>query len=293
MTQRILTEEEARQKQDQLLQDGYCVVPGVLTGDALAQAQAFTDEFLDTHVPHRRFRFQGSDFPLINAVRVNQILSGAVPLTDPAGKRSRPYFTPLTDALLNEERQTQVCAEIGLEGMQHGNTILLLSKPAHGPALYWHQDHMEWHHPKSALPWPNKVFLSYYMVDTTRHNGCLRIIPGTHLRRIELHDILPDAHEEELQADDTTETHPAFGDHPDAVDLPVQAGDLVIADNRVLHAAWPNQSDRQRPLILQWWDVFPYPTMPSWWQGETPSELTMEFESREGWTRTPSAYLKA
>ena len=291
MSQRILTAEEARIKRDDLIRDGYCVIPGILTGEALTRAQEFTEQFLDTHVVPRRFRFQGSDFPLINEVRVNQILSGEVPLAD--RKEKRPYFTSLTDELLDNERQAQVCAEIGLEGMKHGNAVLILSKPAHGPALYWHQDHMEWHHPKSALPWPNKVFLSYYMVDTTRHNGCLRAIPGTHRRRIELHDILPDAHEEELQSDAMTEAHPAFHDHPDAVDLPVKAGDLIVADNRVLHAAWPNQSDLRRPLILQWWDVFPYPTMPSWWEGEVPSELSMEFEPSDGWTRTPSAYLKA
>ncbi len=291
MAQCILTEEEARTKRDELIRDGYCVIPDVLTGNALTRAQEFTEEFLDTHIPHRRFRFQGSDFPIINEVRVNQILSGKVQLLD--RKEKRPYFTSLTDELLENERQAQVCAEIGLEGLRHGNAVLILSKPAHGPALYWHQDHMEWHHPKSALPWPNKVFLSYYMVDTTRHNGCLRVIPGTHLRRIELHDILPDAHEEELQADDMTEAHAAFQDHPDAVDIPVKAGDLIIADNRVLHAAWPNNSDRRRPLILQWWDVFPYPTVPSWWEGDPPLELSMDIESVEGYTRTPSEFLKA
>ncbi len=291
MTQRILTEAEARAKRHELLRDGYCVIPAVLTGEALTRTQEFTDWFLDTNPVSRRWRFQGSAFTLVNEVRVNQILAGEVSIPDPRDRLT--HFTDLTDELLHNERQAQACAEIGLEGMQHGDDILILSKPAHGPALYWHQDHMEWHHPKSALPWPNRVFLSYYLVDTTRHNGCLRVIPGTHRRRIELHDILPDAHEAELQSDDTTEAHPAFHDHPDAVDLPVKAGDLVIGDNRVLHAAWPNQSDQRRPLLLQWWNVFPYPTMPSWWEGEVPSELAMEFEPRTGWTRAPSAYLKA
>lgn len=289
MDGRILTEAEACAKRDQLLRDGYCVIPGILTGDALDRIRKFTNNFLDTHPVESRFRFQGSDFPIINEKAVDNFLSGKQEIV-PA---RRPYFSSLTDELLENPRQAQVCAEMGLEGMFHNNSFLILSKPAGGPALYWHQDHMEWNHPKSALPWPFMIFLSYYMVDTTRDNGCLRVIPGTHLKRIELHDILPDAHGEELQDISTTEAHRAFTDHPDAQDVPVMAGDLVIADSRVLHGAWPNNSDQRRPLLLQWWHVFPFPSRPTWWEGGIPAELSVEpADSYEG-TRTPTEFLKA
>lgn len=291
MSARILSEEEARCKRDQLLQDGYCILPGILQGDELRKTQEFTDEFLDSHPVAHRFRFQGSDFPIINEAAVNNILSGKTALSEDLERR--PHFSPIADRLLEHPQQAQVCAEVGLEGMHHHNAFLILSKPAHGPALYWHQDHMDWNHPKSGLPWPDKVFLSYYMVDTTRHNGCLRAIPGTHRRRIELHDLLPDAHGMELQDQNTTEMHKAFTDHPDAVDIEVAAGDLVIADSRVLHGAHPNNSDQRRPLLLQWWDVFPFPEVPTWWEGERPAELDMDLaDSYEG-TREPSEFLRA
>ncbi len=291
MSDRILSAEEAHRKRDQLMQEGYCVVPGVLNAEALQRAQNFTDEFLDTHpVPHR-FRFQGSDFPIINAQAVNNILSGKTQLSDDLQRR--PHFSPVADELLEHPGQAQACAELGLENMSHGNAFLILSKPAHGPALYWHQDNMEWNHPKSGLPWPSKIFLSYYMVDTTPHNGCLRVIPGTHVRRIELHDLLPDAHGMELQDVSTTEVHKAFTEHSDAVDVAVAAGDLVIADGRVLHGAYANNSEARRPLLLQWWDVFPFPTVPTWWEDELPAELSMEPEAEYVSTRKPTAFLKA
>ena len=284
----ILSGADARATRDQLLRDGYCIIPGVLHGDALARAQVFIDDFLDTHpIPHR-FRFQGSDFPIINEKVVNAYLSGERPLLE----ERRPFYTRMTDELLDNPVQKQVCDALGLENMTHGNTALILSKPAHGPALYWHQDGMVWNHPKSGLPWPTKIFLSYYMVDTTPHNGCLRVIPGTHLHRIDLHDELPDAHEEELQDESTDEGHAAFRDHPDAIDLAVKAGDLVIADSRVLHAAHPNRSDARRSLLLQWWDVFPYPSMPTWWEGARPPELDMEVEDGLPPQRAPSEFLK-
>jgi ectoine hydroxylase-related dioxygenase (phytanoyl-CoA dioxygenase family) len=168
--------------------------------------------------------------------------------------------------------------------------LIILSKPPGGPALYWHQDNMDWNHPKSVLPWPSTIFLSYYLVDTTRANGCLRVIPGTHRKRIPLHDQLPDAHGPEIQAAD--EDHLAFASHPDEIDIPVKAGDLVIADGRVLHAAWPNRSSERRPLILAWWRVFPFPSVPSWWTGEIPAELQAEVASEYVRTRRPGQYLR-
>jgi ectoine hydroxylase-related dioxygenase (phytanoyl-CoA dioxygenase family) len=176
-----------------------------------------------------------------------------------------------------------------LEGLSDTGGIIILSKPPHGPALYWHQDNMDWNHPKSALPWPTTIFLSYYLVDTTRENGCLRVIPGTHRKRIPFHDQLPDAHGMEIQAAD--ESHTAFMTHPDEIDVPVAAGDLVIADGRVLHAAWPNNSDQPRPLILAWWRVFPFPSIPSWWTGEVPAEVHSEPDAVYERTRKPSQYL--
>ena len=48
-------------------------------------------------------------------------------------------------------------------------------------------------------------------------------------------------------------------DHPDAIDVPLKAGDLIIADARLLHAAWPNQTAQRRTLVLAWHGVFPVP----------------------------------
>ena len=130
-----------------------------------------------------------------------------------------------------------------------------------------------------------------YLVDTTRENGCLRVIPGSHRTRHRLHDILPDAHGEELQALEDL-SHPAFADYADAVDVLLGAGDLLIADARLLHAAWPNRSDRRRTLLLAWHDAFSFPEPPSWWTAEIPAAVrnadpTARYEA----TRTPSHYI--
>lgn len=269
---------DALAKRQQLLRDGYCVVPGILHGELLERVRRFSDEFLDTHAVDPRYRYQGSDFHIQSEAAWS------------VRKDENRYHHPLVDELLALPAALAAGQALGLEGLTPGGSIIVLSKPSGGPALYWHQDNMDWNHPKSALPWPTKVFLSYYMVDTTRENGCLRAIPGTHLKRIPLHDVLPAAHGAEIQASD--ESHPAFQVHPDEVDLAVKAGDLVIADARVLHAAWPNRSQQRRTLVLAWWDVFPFPSVPSWWEGELPAELQSDPNAVYERTRLPGQYLR-
>jgi ectoine hydroxylase-related dioxygenase (phytanoyl-CoA dioxygenase family) len=273
----ILTAADARQKRDQLIDDGYCVVPHVLQGDLLARLRHFADDFLDNHAVDPKHRYQGSDF---------HIQAERTWAKQPDANR---YHAPIVDELLDLQTAKQACAELGLEGLTDTGGIIILSKPPGGPALYWHQDNMDWNHPKSALPWPSTLFLSYYLTDTTRANGCLRVIPGTHRQRIALHDQLPDAHGPEIQAVD--ESHLAFAEQPGELDLPVAAGDLVIADGRVLHAAWPNRSHQRRTLVLAWWRLFPFPSIPSWWQGPLPAELQANPNGVYERTRRPGRHL--
>ena len=89
----------------------------------------------------------------------------------------------------------------------------------------------------------------YYLIDTNRDNGCLRVIPRSHLVRHELHDLpAPDTDEVRTASDD----HPVLQSHEDEVDVPVMAGDLVVGDARLLHSAHPNKSDQRRTVITLW-----------------------------------------
>ena len=278
-----LKAEDALAKREQLLRDGYCVVPGIMDEELLERWTAFSDNLLDSLPANPDTKYQGSDFHVNSRRRHDR---GDMHHAE-AG-----LWSPLVDELVDWSAAQAACGALGLEGQQADDTVLILSKPARGPALYWHQDFMEWDHPKASLPWPTRIFLSYYLVDTNVENGCLRVIPGTHRKRIALHDILPPAHGPEIQSLDTS--HPVFADHPDAVDLPVEAGDLVINDARLLHAAHANGTDARRTLLLQWHHVFPWPAVPSWWTGAVPEVIRRAGEFGDyALTRVPGKYLGA
>merc|ERR1712032_748781 len=144
-----------------------------------------------------------------------------------------------------------------------------------GPPLYWHQDLREWNSPVAATPWPHQVFFSYYLTDTTRENGCLRVIPGSHVNWHPLHDILPNAHEQEIRqlSQSIDETSPVFAEAEGSIDVPMQAGDLIIGDARLLHSAWGNQTNERRTLVLAWYNCFHFPRAPSWWTEPIPPEI--------------------
>ena len=132
---------------------------------------------------------------------------------------------------------------MGLGDFASTGGIILLTKDPGEPALYWHQDWMQWNDPLSCSPWPQIIFVSYYLSDTSPENGCLKVIPGTHHKRISLHDDMVPAHEQGARF--IEEDHPTmFSDHPDQVDVCVKAGDLVLADARVLHSAYRNPDRR-------------------------------------------------
>lgn len=276
----LLSTEEALSKRRQLVEDGYCVIPGVLPPGFIEELRAWSDDLLARRPVPERYRYQGSD---IHVATQRRHAAGRV--------GDYETWSPMSDRLIDWPPAWEACRLMGLEDQRADDSVLILSKPAHGPALYWHQDWMQWDSPASATPWPSRVFLSYYLTDTTRENGCLRAIPGTHRKRIPLHDLLPAAHEKEIQAQD--ESHPAFMDHPDAVDLPVKAGDLVINDARLLHSAWPNRSDQRRTLLLQWHNVFRFPNPPSWWESEIPEEVrNADPNAAYPANRVPGKYLK-
>jgi ectoine hydroxylase-related dioxygenase (phytanoyl-CoA dioxygenase family) len=150
---------------------------------------------------------------------------------------------------------------------------------------------MIWNDPLSLAPWPQTIFLNYYLTDTSAENGCLKVIPGTHHRRVPLHDKLVPAHEQGART--VPEDHPVmFGDDPEQVYVPVKAGSLVLGDARVLHSAGRNLTEDRRTLVLAW-HRRPIDTVPEYWDGEIPEALVnRDPDAKYEGSRIPGEYLK-
>ena len=258
-----ISDREALGLRDQLLTEGYTVVPQVFEQPNLALFSQWTARYFERHGNDPRFRYQGSDIKVYSPAywAMGTVRRNILDLKDPHTHLNRRIPDALATRFVSEPRLRHACAAIGLESITSDQgMVTILSKPAHGPPLYWHQAFMDWDHPSAVTPWPTRVFLGTYLTDTSKENGCLRVIPGTHRQRIDLHDLLLDAHEESVR--EATLESVAFAERNDAVNLPMQAGDLVVCDARTLHAAHANKSGKRRTMLLAWHDVFPFPSPP-------------------------------
>jgi hypothetical protein len=145
----------------------------------------------------------------------------------------------------------------------------LISKPGGGPPLFWHQDWWGWDSATSYLPRGQQWFAMIYLTDTRVENGCLRVIPGSHRRDHPLHH-LDTAHSEGMQGY-RDPTNPAYADHPEQVAVPVRAGDVLIGDARLIHGAFANRTNEERPLLTLWfmphWRAMPPPMRALAWKG--------------------------
>lgn len=284
----MLTSAEAKIKRDQLIEEGFTSIPRIMPPAMVEKLRDWSESIFQRILVDPKFRYQGS------TIFVHSEAGWAIN----GGEASDNNFPdPMAGNIIHLPSQKALCKQLGLDPLIPDEVVIILSKPGNGPPLYWHQDYMKWNSPEAATPWPTRIFLAYYLTDTNRENGCLRVIPGSHRRRHELHDILPDAHSSEIQAIDDL-SHPAFADYPEAVDVAVQAGELVIADARILHAAWPNQTNQRRTMLLAWHDVFSFPTAPDWWDGDIPEIVknadpaaAAKFERSDAY-RTPGDMLK-
>ncbi len=215
---------------DQLVADGFCLVADLLDPDILSRLRQTTDQLLDAQSEEKNDE-QRSTGSMID-VGVHPIFAELV-----AHPGARSVLTAL--GCLRPKWMSGY----------------VISKPPQSPALFWHQDWWGWNDPSSYTPLPQQLFFMYYLVDTTPHNGCLRLLRGSHLQRHRMHDEVPDAHTDELRRFSDPD-HPAYQSLAEEVDVPVKAGDLVIGDSRLLHSAHANKSDHRRTVITLWY--FPY-----------------------------------
>ena len=219
-----MTNEKAAKYRRQLIGEGFCHLPQVAPAALITQLRAVADRRAD-QAESASSKLQHS------SIEVWDI----------------PELAPL----IGLPAALEVLAALGYPRPRFFTGYSISKWPETGPALYWHQDGIFWDQAISYTDTPHQFFLMYYLVDTDRNNGCLRVIPGTHRKRHRLH-ALPPRTREVVQQAEADAGHLALSPDPDEVDVPVRAGDLVIGDSRLLHSAHPNRSRQRRTVVVLW-----------------------------------------
>ena len=103
--------------------------------------------------------------------------------------------------------------------------------PYGGTSVMWHQDNFYFGTTSDQI-----VSCAIYFNDADRKNGCLRVIPKSHLNKeIATHDKNPYGYGHWTQIDESQ-----------AIDVAVPAGTVVFFSSNLLHGTHENKSDRRR-----------------------------------------------
>ena len=215
-------------KREQLLSDGVCVIESILDVEMLERVRAVASaQVAELSAEHRR----------------QQQSTGSM-----VANRHLPQLAELTAW----PRAWDALERLGYADSKFSRAYLI-SKPPHSTQLFWHQDFTAWSgEPRAYDEVSPQLFAMFYLVDTTRANGCLRVIPGSHRKRHPLHDLIGAAHTDESRRMDDPDS-PLYASVADEIDIAAKAGDMVLGDGRALHSAHPNRSDQERPLITIWY----------------------------------------
>jgi len=214
----------------QLHDQGYAVVPGVISQEEISALNDASERLCaDPSYAHlQKDKYTGSLIPVSK--------------------------DPVFAELIAHKAALSVFDELGWGPTLRWMSGFIISKPPYSPSLGWHQDSWYWDQQVAYSKEPAQVFAMYYLTDTTEENGCLRVLPGSHHTPHPLHDELGAAHSEEVRSGgEAWRQLPEHRDISDAVNVAVNAGDLVIGDARVLHGARENQTASRRSLITLWY----------------------------------------
>ncbi len=105
-----------------------------------------------------------------------------------------------------------------------------------GRHVTWHQDATHWH-----LSEPRAVTAWVAFTSSTRRNGCVRAIPGSHIRPLPHHDSGDRSNMLGMREEVTSPV-----DTERAVDIVLEPGEMSLHHPLVVHGSEPNQSDLSR-----------------------------------------------
>jgi len=145
--------------------------------------------------------------------------------------------SPLFKEAARTPRLTRALQEIFGDSVVFMNDKLVFKNASTDFGSPWHQDYSYWHGSHKLSVW-------IALDDADPANGCLRIVPGSHLSTV--------SHDGQATDDlgfvhrlDEKDIDPAR-----IVDLPASKGDAIVFHDLLLHASYPNTSGADRWALI-------------------------------------------
>ena len=210
--------------------DGYLVLPAVLTEAELAPIEVSFERFIRGEVPGMGRDFCDMSGPYDRAFEDFNLINAVLP---------RVYESALVGNVF-EQRATSIARQLIGDDATLDYDQFLAKRPQRPKAVFaWHQDLGYW---PSSTPDTRTVTCSLAFDDATVENGCLRVVPGSHLEP-ELRAHRPSAWSTspELRAEAHTLTA-ELTERDRIVALPVARGSITVHNERIVHGSAGNHT---------------------------------------------------
>lgn len=216
---------------EQYHRDGYLTAPAVLTADHLARLRAESNRLMELCYAERaryarRIEWEIDHLAEDNKTGMEKVIRKLEPISDMS-----PIFTELA---FSPSITGPISALFG-EPVELFEDKLNLKLPGGSP-YPWHQDWVCcWRAHSDEL-----VTCFIYLDDADATNGCLQVIPGSHIGK----PLLP------FRSGSRFEVDPAYVDRSRAVPVPLKAGEMIFFDPYLLHYSDLNRSRAPRRAII-------------------------------------------
>lgn len=207
--------------------EGFLVFPGLLAPERLAHYRPLFDALveqgrhLQLSTPHLALELDQREQPIPGMLHKVQGVCQVEPrLLELAAE---PALTERVAALLGPD-------------LDVFGTKFFPKLPGGGSSTHWHQDNFYF-----GTTSPQVISCGIYLEEADQGNGCLRVVPGSHLGGLVEHQRDPRTHGSWCQVKDE-----------DARDLPVPAGTAVLFSANLLHGANDNFDTRRTRYSTAW-----------------------------------------
>jgi phytanoyl-CoA hydroxylase len=214
--------------------EGYLTLPEVLTESELLGIEATFERFIRGEVTGMGRDFCDMSGPYGRAFEDFNLVNAVLP---------RVYEPTLRDNVF-ELRASSIARQLIGDDATLDYDQFLAKRPQRPKAIFaWHQDLGYW---PSGTPDTQTVTCSLALDDATPANGCLEVVPGSHLEsKLRPHRPMAWSTAPELRDEAHTLTV-ELGSSDRIVSLPVRRGDITVHNERIVHGSGGNRTDGWR-----------------------------------------------
>ncbi len=216
---------------EQYQREGYLVLRGVLPPDALPPLRDEADRLMalfgrDAERYPARIEWERNNLLASEQAGMERVIRKLEPILD---------FSPTFAGLAFEEAVSGPAMDIFHGAVELFEDKINLKLPG-GSRYPWHQDwNCCWRAHTDEL-----ITCFIYLDHADATNGCLQVIPGSHLGK----PMLPFKEGSKFEID------PAYVDQSKIVPVPLAAGDMIVFDPYLLHHSDRNTSNTPRRTII-------------------------------------------